>query len=563
MRWLLNLAYMTLGEYPSGVPEKFLIPIDRWQSRLDVGRFENVAPLVGLGSRGPNMAGGSIFDDFTGDGLPDVFTTSFDADLGASLFVNRGDGTFRDESGPAGLQAQPLAINASHADFDNDGRLDVVLLRGGWEEPGRLTLLRNKGGGRFEDVTIAAGMAEPIACQSAAWGDYDNDGWLDLFVCGEQAVDLKAGLPSEYGVHEADPRNRCRLYRNRRDGTFVDVASQAGVTNDRFAKGAAWGDYDNDGFLDLHVSNNGQENRLYHNRGDGTFEDVAPALGVVEPIYGFACWFWDFDNDGRLDLFVNDFGGTVSEAVASTFERLDAPPSHPRLYRNLGPGGFREISSEVGLDRVALAMGANFGDIDNDGFLDIYLATGRPAFSALLPNLMFKNVEGKHFEDVTAASRTGHLQKGHGVSFADWDCDGDLDLFVELGGAVPGDRAYNVLFQNPGHGRHWLKLKLVGTRTNRSALGAQIKVDLTGPDGTSRSVYRQVGGGSSFGGNSLVETIGLGDARSVAAVTITWPVSRSSQTFRDLKADQVLEITEGSDSLRTLAQPPLPGPPRT
>ena len=179
---------MTLGEYPEKVPPEWLIPLDPFRSRLDVGRFENIAPRVGLNDRGPNMAGGSVFDDFTGDGLPDVFTSSFDTDLGASLFVNRGDGTFADRSESAGLTGQPLALNAAQADFDNDGRLDVILLRGGWENAARLSLLHNKGGGVFEDVTVASGLGEPIASHSAAWGDFDNDGWVDLYVCGEYRV---------------------------------------------------------------------------------------------------------------------------------------------------------------------------------------------------------------------------------------------------------------------------------------------------------------------------------------------------------------------------------------
>ncbi len=156
-------------------------------------------------------------------------------------------------------------------------------------------------------------------------------------------------------------------------------------------------------------------------------------------------------------------------------------------------------------------MGANFGDIDNDGYLDIYLGTGDMSYEGLDVNLMFKNVDGLRFDDVTTSSGTGHLQKGHGVSFADWDGDGDLDLFVELGGATPGDQAYNALFQNPGLGRQWLKVKLVGTKTNRAALGAKIRVDVKSADGQMRSIYRTVGNNSSFGGNSLVEMIGLGD----------------------------------------------------
>ena len=153
------------------------------------------------------------------------------------------------------------------------------------------------------------------------------------------------------------------------------------MANDRFGKGVAWGDYDDDGRPDLYVSNLGQPNRLYHNQGDGTFVDVAAALGVTEPIDGFACWFWDYDNDGRLDLWVNPNHATLSEVIR---DQLGRPTSgeRPRLYRNVGgPESFRDVTAEVGLDRVVLPMGSNFGDIDNDGFLDIYLATGRPSYS--------------------------------------------------------------------------------------------------------------------------------------------------------------------------------------
>lgn len=206
----------------------------------------------------------------------------------------------------------------------------------------------------------------------------------------------------------------------------------------------------------------------------------------------------------------------------------------------------------MGLDRVLMTMGSNFADIDNDGFLDIYLGTGRPPYAALTPNVMFKNIGGQYFEDVTVATGTGHLQKGHGVSFADWDSDGDLDMFVETGGSVPGDRAHNSLFQNPGHGRHWLGLKLVGTRSNRAAIGARARVDCRGPDGLSRTIHRVVGSGSSFGGNSLVVHFGLDAATSVERVTVIWPGGKEVQMFRDLNADQTVEITEGAATYRVL-----------
>ncbi len=552
IRWLLNLAYMTLGEYPDKVPPKFRIPLDTFRSQLDVARFDNVAPLVGLTARGPNLAGGSVFDDFTGDGLPDVFTTSLDAELGASLFVNRGDGTFDDRSKTAGLADQVYALNVTRADFDNDGDLDVLLLRGGWEAPLRLSLLRNKGGGSFEDVTVAAGMAEPIATESAAWGDYDNDGYVDVFVCGEY-------LPpsGDTGSVQPDPRNRCRLYHNQGYGTFVDVAATAGVTNLQCAKGSGWGDYDGDGRLDLYVSNMNGSCRLYRNLGDGTFEDVAPKLDVLGANVSFACWFWDYDNDGRLDIYVNENDTSLAETAAIALGMKVDRSGRPRLYRNLGTNGFRDVTLEVGLDRPMAPMGCNFGDIDNDGYLDIYLGTGWMSYSGLVPNLMFKNIDGRRFEDVTASSGTGHLQKGHGISFADWDCDGDLDLYVEAGGAVPGDKSYNLLFRNTSHGQHWLKVKLVGTKTNRAALGAAIRVDLKGAEGATRSIYRTVGNNSSFGGNCLVELIGLGHLTHVARLSVSWPTSKTTQTFSNIHADQAIEITEGSDSFKVFKPPPI------
>jgi FG-GAP-like repeat/ASPIC and UnbV len=553
VRWLLNVAYMTLGAYPEKVPPEWRIPLEPFRSRLDIGRFDNVAAEAGLNARGPNMAGGSIFDDFTGDGLPDVFTTCFATDLGASLFVNRGDGTFEDRSESAGLEGQPLAVNAAQADFDNDGRLDVVMVRGGWENAARLTLLRDAGRGRFEDVTIAAGLGVPIASHSAAWGDFDLDGLVDLYVCGEYATSSSAGLfAGDNSLIHADPRNHGRLYRNNGDGTFTDVAEKAGVRNDRYAKGAAWGDYDNDGDPDLFVSNFGEGNRLYRNNGDGTFTDVAGELGLTGPMAGFACGFLDYDNDGRLDLLASDYGATLEQWVAGMIGRGGAGSSHPRLYHNEGPAGFRDVAPSAGLDRVVLAMGLGVGDVDNDGFLDVYFATGRPDYSSLMPNVLYKNVEGRRFEDITCSSGTGHLQKGHGVSFADYDSDGDLDLFVEVGGAVPGDRANNLLFRNPGHGRHWLKVKLVGTRTNRAGLGAKIRADFTTVSGSARSVFRQVGATASYGGSSLVEHVGLGDAEVVDAITVTWPVSRTTQAFRHIPADRSIEITEGDEGYRVI-----------
>jgi hypothetical protein len=559
VRWLLNIAHMTLGEYPQGVPPRDLIPVAPFRSKKDVGRFENVATRVGLVARGPDLAGGCLFDDFNGDGRPDVFTTTFDVNHGASLYINKGDGTFEDRSVAGGLDDQVYCLNASKADYDNDGDLDVLMLRGAWEKPARMSLLRNRGDGTFEDVTVASGLGEPIASESGVWGDYDDDGRLDLFVCGEYLPPLATDPDQPAGP--PDPRNRCRLYHNQGDGTFVDVAAKAGVINESWAKGAAWGDYDDDGRIDLFVSNMGAPPRLYHNEGDGTFVDMAPSLGLEGPPKGFSCMFWDYDDDGRQDLFVNNWGGCLAEVVGDFMGLPIVSENHAHLYRNLGKDGFREMSREAGLARPMPVMSVNAGDLDNDGDLDIHLGTGWMSLTGLVPDMTYLNEKGG-FEDVTESSGTGHLQKGHGVSFADWDDDGDLDFFVVLGGGYPGDRGYNALFQNPGQKGRWLKVRLIGTKTNRSAIGAKLRVVLKAADGSTRSIHRVIGNNGSFGGNSLVEFVGLGDAAVVDSLTVSWPTSKTVQTFKQIAADQSLEITEGADAPKVLPRRPLTIPTR-
>jgi len=551
--WLYNIAAMTLGEYPDKIPAEYRLPQTMFQGKGQLPRMENVAAKVGLTSRGPNLAGGAVFDDFNNDGRPDVFTTSLDADLGASLYLNLGNGEFVDHSASAGLGDQVYALNAARGDYDNDGDLDVLLLRGAWEMPMRMSLLRNRGDGVFDDVTKAAGLDLPIASESAAWGDYDNDGKLDVFVCGEYLV--PGGQPSS---NPGDPRNRCRLYHNQGDGTFVDVAAKAGVENFRCCKGSAWADYDDDGKLDLFVSNMGQPCRMYHNEGNGTFKDVAPDLGLTGPALSFCCWFWDYDNDGLLDLYVNDYRARVAEVLCGALGIKFEGGSAPHLYKNMGHGQFHEVAAEVGLDRPMAPMGANFGDLDDDGYPEIYLGTGDMSYEGLDVKLLFKNEGGVYFSDATTSAGVGHLQKGHGVSFADYDGDGDLDLFVELGGGMPGDQSYNALFQNPGNGRHWLNVKLVGVRTNRSAIGARIRADLVEPDGKQRSIYRMVGNNGSFGGNSLVEHLGLGASTQVAKLSVTWPSDRKTQTWTNVEADRAIVITEGHSEFQNLIHDPNP-----
>ena len=536
VQWLLNVAHMTLGTYPSQVPKPYLISLDRLNTTSTVGRFANIAARTKLSTRGENMAGGLIVDDFDGDDRLDIFYSTIDPTQGCALFVNRGDGTFEKKTTTAGLDEQVGAENCIHSDFDNDGDLDVFLIRGTWEVPRRPSLLSNDGSGTFTDVTIKAGLAEPISSETAAWADYDLDGDVDLYLGGE------------FDPSNPKPINLGRLYRNNGDSTFSNVGKEAGVLNEGFCRGVTWGDYDNDGLPDLYLSNQGQVNRLYHNNGNGTFTNVAKELGVEEPLNSYACWFWDYDNDGLLDLFVTGSAASLSQVIKSQLAQ-PAIGERPRLYHNEGTR-FVDVSRQAGLDRVWLPMGSNCGDLDNDGYLDFYLGTGSPPYSSLMPNVLMHNLGGLRFEDVTMASGTGHLQKGHGIAFADWDFDGDLDLFLEAGGAVPGDRAHNALFENPGHGNHFIRLKLIGKRSNRSAIGARVRVQILTADGPN-SIHRLIGPGSSFGNNPLSPVIGLGQAQSITSIDVEWP-GGGRQTIKEVGLDQAIEIIEDQDGFRPL-----------
>ncbi len=521
VRWMLNLAYMTLGKYPDGVPAKYLTPPTSFDSAEDVGRFIDVAPAAGINLY--SMSGGLIVDDFERNGLFDIVTSDFGQCAPMHYFHNNGNGTFSDHTAQAGLADQLGGLNLVQTDYNNDGCLDIFVLRGAWEFPQIPSLLRNNCNGTFTDVTAASGLDLPLQTQTGVWADIDNDGFLDLFVGNENG-------PSH-------------LYRNKGDGTFEDISHAAGIDRAAYTKAIVAGDYDNDGYVDFYVSNLNGDNFLFHNNHDGTFTDVAQQAGVRKPWQSFAAWFFDYDNDGWPDLFVTSYYVSVDESVRSY---LGLPPNAEtlKLYKNLGNGKFRDVTAEVGLDRVFMPMGANFGDIDNDGFLDIYLGTGNPSYASMLPNVLLHNKEGKFFTDVTASSGTGELHKGHGVAFADMDNRGDEDLLEEIGGAVPGDSHAFRLFENPGHGNDWISLHLSGVKTNRAAIGARIKVTVQDEGQPPRSIFRTVGSGGSFGASPLTQHIGLGKSARILDLEIDWPVSKTTQHFAHVAADQFLEIKE-------------------
>jgi len=551
-RWLLNIASMAIGDYPDAVPAEFLISAKRFDAKTDIKRFPDIAPLLGVDTL--DLCGGCIVDDFDGDGDLDIATSTIDPLGSMTYFQNEGDGSFSDASSQSRLDDQLGGLNIIGADYDNDGDVDILVLRGAWlfdEGKIRNSLLRNDGQGRFTDVTRFAGIAEPASpTQAAAWGDFDNDGYLDLYIGNESRSDASK-FPAEQAAGGDYP---AQLFLNQGDGTFKDIAKSSGVTNDRYCKGVAVGDYDNDGDLDIYVSNLGR-NRLYRNENNGTFNDVAPSLGVTEPAdRSFVPWFFDYDNDGWLDLFVAGYDAEVDD-VAANYLGLQNDATMPCLYQNRG-GRFKEVARSVGIDRPLLPMGANFGDLDNDGFLDIYIGTGNPDYETIMPNVMLRNADGQRFEDVSRSGGFGHLQKGHGIAFADIDNDGDQDLYHQIGGFFAGDAYHNALFHNPGHGNHFLTMQLVGTRSPRNGYGARIKIDVNTPKGI-WSIHRAVGSVSSFGGSTSRQEIGLGDAASIKQVTIFWPGSGTTQVLKDVPMDTMIEVRESEASFKQLPLDPI------
>ena len=277
----------------------------------------------------------------------------------------------------------------------------------------------------------------------------------------------------------------------------------------------------------------------------------ALGLGVTGPFKSFPVWFWDFDNDGVLDLYVSAYEAGI-EHVAAAYLGLPFETELARLYRGNGRGGFEEVAKQRNLTRPNFPMGANFGDVDSDGYLDFYLGTGDTLYWSLTPNVMYRNRGGNSFADVTTAGGFGNLQKGHGVVFADFDHDGDHDIFAQMGGAYPGDKFNDAFFENPGFGNHWITIKLVGLQTNRSAIGARIRVEVI-EDGQSRSIYKHVNSGGSFGANPLRQTIGLGEATKIELLEVFWPTTGRTQTFQDVPLDQHIRIVEGQDQYTALS----------
>lgn len=545
-RWLMNIAYMTLGHYPDSVPKKWLIPPASFASQYTMETFVDVAP--GLGVDVVGLAGGTCVDDFNNDGLNDILCSSWGYNGRVHYFRNKGDGSFEDATNASNLTNVIGGLNMVHADYDNDGYLDVLILRGAWFAPeGRIpnSLLRNNGDGTFSDVTQKSGLFRYNSSQTAAWGDINNDGWLDLFIGTESSL--------------KNPQN-CELYLNNGNGTFTDITKKAGLNGKTigWVKGCAFGDINNDGWQDLFVSLYNGQNKMFLNAGGAKiqknrFLDISRSAGIGEPLHSFPTWFWDFDNDGWLDLFVAAYpvgsGLPSSKIVAANYLGIKTD-DRSKIYRNNRDNTFTDVSAQMGLTDAIFTMGCNYGDLDNDGYEDFYLGTGDPDLMSIYPNRMFRNDAGKRFLDVTTSGGFGHIQKGHGIGFGDLDEDGDQDIYMVMGGGQEGDVFQNVLFENPIRNRNnWITIQFRGTLSNTYAIGARIKLMTENAKGERKEYFRTISSGGSFGGSSLQLEMGLADAIRIVRMEIDWPnLDRSKSIFFDLPINQKIRIVEGSGS---------------
>ena len=532
--WDMHLAADSLGGYPEDTPASMRFEMrPRPPSREEAGTLKLSDMAERLGVDRLAGAGPSAWADVDGDGREDLLLCGIDTYC--SLYRNEGS-HFEDITERAGLSRLESGFGAVFADYDNDGDMDFYVTRGGWNGPASNSLMRNRGDGTFEDVTEKAGANLKGSSFNAVWADFDRDGWLDLLV--------------SQGVTGDGSGNR--ILHNNGDGTFTDVTAKCGIEEPvgMGTIGIAVGDYDGDGWPDIFVHGRFRPNRLWHNRGDGTFTDVAAQAGVAGSgeQNGYVAFFSDVDADGDLDIMTASLAGW-DETIAgyrAGYVPKDAAAmiDTPHLWRNDGAGHFTDITREAGLVDPIGVMSGGMADLDNDGFPEALFGTGDPQFHRLEPNVLLRNIGGKRFVDVTAAAGFGSLWKGHGISFIDLDGDGDLDVFIELGGFYPGDYSRSAFYLNDQDEKNsWLSLTLSEPGPNRNAIGAGVTVHAGGYD-----AYQEVQAGEGFGSTSPATLhFGLGRRDAVTSLEVRWP-DGSRKTYPPPPVDSRLRLRKGDDS---------------
>jgi len=499
------------------------------------------------------MVGGVALFDYNNDGLLDIFFTNGAAipslektgpEYWNRLFRNNGDGTFTDVTEKAGLAGIGYSMGVAAGDYDNDGFVDLYIT--GFN---RNQLFHNNGDGTFTDVTEKAGVAGIIPKYGKAWSvaagwfDYNNDGLLDLFVANYLNYDIKTatlcrdqGLPAYCSPVDFLGTPNI-LYRNNGDGTFTDVSEQSHISQYvGKAMGVAFADYDNDGFTDIFVSNDTFENYLLHNNGDGTFTNVALAAGVAYNAFGNA-----IAGMGAEFVDINNDG------LPDIFETAMFGEGFP-LYKNLGHGQFDDVTAATGLAALtssSTAWGVGVFDFDNDGNKDLFTANSDILDNSMelahrpfpLPDRVFRNKGNLTFEDVSAkAGASFQVPAPHrGAAFGDLNNDGKIDAVVSVLNGPP-----EIWMNRTSNGNHWIILKLVGVKSNRDGLGTKVK--LTTALGTQYNHATTAGSYNSS--NDKRVHFGLGSAVVVDTIELAWP-SGIKQVLKNVKADQILTVREG------------------
>jgi tetratricopeptide (TPR) repeat protein len=516
-----------MGGYPDYIPGGHRMEVRAGHEKPTV-EFEDIAAKIGL-DKTSGGRGIAVFD-YNNDGLQDVVIAC--AYGGCNLYRNNGDGTFTDVSVGSGLDTSVNTFVTVAGDYNNDGYVDLFMGRLGWVA-GEGQLFRNNGDGTFTDVTAEAGLKAWGPVFTASWIDYDLDGNLDLFVPNNTA-----------GMFDRKTPNR--LFHNNGDGTFTDVTKAAGLSTLWPTIGAAWGDYNDDGYPDLFISNGVGQSQLYRNNGDGTFSDVSAEAGVDGTCLGTVCTWCDYNNDGRLDLV--QFTWSDHEDVIYTLRHGEGPLSGmtPRIYHNNGDGTFTRRDRDIGLAGCWGTMSGSVGDFNNDGYLDLVLGNGSPKMDRLEPAVLLES-DGTRFRDVTFAAGLPFIDKSHGCTMADLFGDGRLSVLLGSGGAYPGDLLTTRVFCPKRLPGNYLNVRLSGVNSNRSAIGARITLTAGG-----RKQYREISCGCGFGCLPLEQHFGLGILDKVESIQIRWP-SRLVQDFSDLPVNQTLQFTESQPTWERVA----------
>lgn len=503
------------------------------------------------------MGGVAVFD-YNNDGWPDIFFTNgaaipslekTNSGYWNRLFRNNGDGTFTDVTEAAGVAGIGYSMGVAAGDYDNDGFVDLYIAGVNANQ-----LLHNNGDGTFTDVTAKShvdGRAHGTKqwAVTAGWFDYDRDGRLDLLVMNYLKYDIRTAAL----CHEQEYPAYCSpdgfqgttniLYHNNGDGTFTDVSASSHM--EQFAgkaMGVAFADYDGDGFPDVFVSNDTFQNFLFHNNGDGTFSDVALEAGVAytgsgKTVAGMGAEFRDLDNDGRPDIYHTAMFG-------NTFP----------LYRNAGDGTFEDVTASSGVMGVTARMtawGTGAYDFDNDGLKDLFSAGAeildnsqqivhRPA---ALPDLILRNTGNMHFDEVKNADGETLVAPHRGAAFGDFNNDGMVDAVVTVLNGPP-----ELLMNRTKNRNHWIELKLVGVKSNRDGLGTKVKLTTA-----SRVQYNEATTAVGYNSSSDKRVhFGLGGEQVVKKIELDWP-SGIKQVLMDVKADQVLTVTEPAQGVAPVA----------